>query len=313
MSADIPSGFGGENALIRRIRERFSDPRIPLGIGDDAAIVEIPPGYSIVYCSDVVVENTHFIRELHPPDSVGYKAVAVNVSDVGAMGGVPMFFTLSLAMPAGVGVKWVDAFLDGVERACADFEVNLVGGDSSSAERIFVDVSMIGRVEKGMEVRRSGAKPGDGIYVTGSLGGSALGLARLRAAGDLSDDAVQRHLYPSPRHKLGAVIAAQAHAMIDISDGLSTDLMHILEESNVSARVYRQLIPGWKKAADDHILHGGEEYELLITADSLPVGIDGVPVTRIGEIIAAGLDRQIFLIDQSSESVLQPRGFEHFL
>src|ERR1051326_198986 len=122
--------FGGELALIRKIRDRFPTPGIPLGIGDDAAIVDLPSDSSAVYCSDLVVENTHFIRGVHPADSIGYKAVAVNVSDVGAMGGVPLFFTLSVALPSEVSVEWIDRFLDGVERACRTFDVRLVGGDS---------------------------------------------------------------------------------------------------------------------------------------------------------------------------------------
>src|SRR5437762_5938539 len=139
----------GEDGLIERIRARFQDSGVVLGIGDDAAILDFPSGHSIVYCSDLLAEETHFIRDLHPPDSVGYKAVAVNVSDVGAMGGIPMFFTLSIALPGDLDMQWVDGFLAGMERACGEFDVTLVGGDSSSAERIFVDVSMIGRLETG--------------------------------------------------------------------------------------------------------------------------------------------------------------------
>src|ERR1051326_5501591 len=171
--------FGGELALIRKIRDRFPTPGIPLGIGDDAAIVDLPSDSSAVYCSDLVVENTHFIRGVHPPDSIGYKAVAVNVSDVGAMGGVPLYFTVSLALPSDLDVAWLEGFLTGLARACREFGVTLVGGDSSSAESIFVDISMIGSVASGHEVRRSGAKVGDGIFITGTLGSSALGLELL--------------------------------------------------------------------------------------------------------------------------------------
>ncbi len=301
----------GESGLIRRIRDRFKDAPVTLGIGDDAAILDIPPGHSVVYCSDLVAENTHFIRGLHPADSVGYKAVAVNVSDVGAMGGIPMHFLISLAAPGDLDVEWIDGFLNGVERACRQFGVSLVGGDSSSAEIIFVDVSMVGRVRQGGAMLRSGARPGDAIYVTGNLGSSALGLERLKA-GDMKHPAVSRHLYPEPRHHAGYAVADRAHAAIDISDGLSTDLNHIVEESKVSARIYRNLLPAAPDAADWQVLHGGEEYELLIVARELPAVVEGVPITRIGEILESSANHQVFLVDGSGESVLRPRGWQHF-
>ena len=309
----------GEGALIRKIRERFPLPpgeggpkgRVRAGIGDDAAVFDLPAGCSAVFCSDLVAENSHFIRDLHPPDSIGYKAVAVNVSDVGAMGGVPMYFLISLAAPGDLDMSWVQGFLDGVERACNDFGVSLVGGDTSSAERIFVDVSMIGRVRTGGAVLRSGAKALDNIYVTGALGGSTLGLERLKA-GKTNDPAVRRHLYPQPRHHVGAAVADRAHAMIDISDGLSTDLSHILEESRVSARIYKDRIPVAPGAQDTHALHGGEEYELVIVGPELPPEIEGVPLTRIGEIIESPLDHQLLLVDGTGESVVALKGWQHF-
>jgi thiamine-monophosphate kinase len=306
----------GEGALIRRIRDRFGGRvRAGVGIGDDAAVFDLPAGHSAVFCSDLVAENTHFIRGLHPPDSIGYKSVAVNVSDVGAMGGIPMHFLISLAAPGDLDFSWIEGFLDGVERACDDFEVSLVGGDSSSSDRIFIDVSMIGRVRTGGAVLRSGAKVGDNIYVTGTLGGSMLGLEQLKAgktADKTMDAAARRHLYPEPRHRIGAAIADRAHAMIDVSDGLSTDLTHILEESRLSARIYKDRIPVAPGAKDVHALHGGEEYELVIVGLDLPAAVEGVPLTRIGEIIDSTLDHQLFLIDGPRESVLPPRGWQHF-
>ena len=306
----------GEGALIRKIRQRFGNGEAPagngpIGIGDDAAVFDLPVGHSAVFCSDLVAENTHFIRNLHPPDSVGYKSVAANASDVGAMGGIPMHFLISLAAPGDLDVSWFEGFLDGIERACHDFNVSLLGGDSSSAELIFVDVSMIGRVPSGQAVRRSGAKAGDGIYVTGTLGSSALGLDLLKA-GRTNEPAVQRHLYPEIRYRIGAAVRDRAHAMIDISDGLSTDLTHILEESKASARIYRNRLPAAPGAEDHHVLHGGEEYELLIIASDLPESIDGISLTRIGEIIDSAIENQAFLLDGASESVLHPRGWQHF-
>jgi thiamine-monophosphate kinase len=304
----------GEGGLIRRIRERFGSAAagLPVGIGDDAAVLDVPSGFSLVLCCDLVVENSHFVRNLHPADAIAYRAIAANVSDVAAMGGSASHFLISLAAPGDLEWPWFESFLDGVAKACADFNVALAGGDSASAEIIFCDVSMSGYVRTGQAVRRSGARPGDRIYVTGSLGSSALGLERLKAGGDIRDPAVKRHLYPEPRHRVGPAVAGTAHAMIDISDGLSTDLTHILEESKVSARIYKDRLPVWPGAEDRHILHGGEEYELIIVGPDLPAVIEGVPLTLIGEIIESALEYQIFLIDGTNESVLYPRGWEHF-
>ena len=303
----------GESGLIRKIRERFGPKagELPVGIGDDAAVIDLPENYSLVFCSDLLAENTHFIRDLHPPDSIGYKAIAANVSDVAAMGGVATHFLISLAAPGDLDWIWLEAFFRGVEQACERFDIALAGGDSASSEHIFIDVSMIGRVRSGQAVRRSGAKIGDGIYVTGTLGSSAVGLERLKS-GKMRDAAVERHLFPEPRYQVGAAVANQAHAMIDVSDGLSTDLTHIVEESKVSGRIYKDRLPIWPGAEEHHALHGGEEYELIIIAPELPAIVEGIPVTRIGEIIPSGLEHQLFLIDGTRESVLYPRGWEHF-
>jgi thiamine-monophosphate kinase len=219
---------------------------------------------------------------------------------------------ISLAAPGDLDWSWLDEFFQGIESACDRFGVVLAGGDSSSSELIFVDVSMIGSVPSGHAVRRSGAKAGDAVYVTGTLGGSVLGFELLRS-GDTANSAVKRHLFPEPRHKAGSAVGGKAHAMIDVSDGLSTDLMHILEESQVSARIYKDRLPAWPGAEDRHILHGGEEYELIIVAPDLPQTIEGIAVTRIGEIIESQMEHhQIFLIDGTRQAVLPPGGWQHF-
>jgi thiamine-monophosphate kinase len=305
----------GEDALIRRIRERFPSSGGVLGIGDDAAVFDLPAGHSAVYCSDLVAEGTHFLRTLHPADSVGYKAVAVNVSDIGAMGGVPLHFVISLAAPGDLEVEWVDSFYSGVERACREFGVTLVGGDTSSAASIFVDVSMIGHVPSGQAVRRSGAKPGDNLFVTGTLGGSARGLSLLKA-GVMDDPSIRRHLYPQPRHRVGALFAGRAHAMIDVSDGLSTDLNRLVTDSRVSARIYQDKLPAALNCNTAEVLHGGEEYELIIVlagkAADIPSAIEGVSISWIGEIVTSTGESQISLVEQSSESILRPQGWEHY-
>jgi thiamine-monophosphate kinase len=303
----------GEGGLIRHIRTRFGpkSDALPVGLGDDAAVIDIPPGRSLVFCADLVSENTHFKRNLHPPDSIAYRAIAANVSDVAAMGGIASHFLISLSAPGDLDWSWFEKFFDGVQRACDEFQILLAGGDSASSESIFVDVSMIGSVATGHAVRRSGAQLGDGIYVTGMLGGSVLGFERLEHA-PLADPAVQRHLFPNPRYRVGAAIADRAHAMIDVSDGLSTDLGHILDESKVSARIYKNLIPIWPGAEERQALHGGEEYELLIIAKELPSIVEGVNVTRIGEIVPSTAHPEITLIDGDQQGALLPQGWQHY-
>jgi len=227
------------------------------------------------------------------------------------MGGTATHFLISLAAPEDMDWSWFEAFFSGIENASRQFNVTLAGGDSSSSDRIFIDVSMIGHVRAGHAVRRSGAKAGDGIYVTGSLGSSALGLELLKA-GKLDDPAVKRHLFPEPRYIVGRAVGDKAHAMIDVSDGLSTDLTHVLRESHVSARVYRDRLPVWSGATVDHALHGGEEYELIVVAPDLPASIEGVSLARIGEIVESGTEHQAILIDGTRESILQPHGWQHF-
>jgi len=298
----------GEGGLIQRIRKQFQDSGVVLGIGDDTAVLDMPEGHSVLFCSDLLAEGSHFLRGLHPSDSVGYKSVAVNVSDIGAMGGVPMHFVISLAAPGNLELEWVDGFYSGVVRACREFNVTLVGGDTSTAKSIFVDVAMVGRVRKGGAVRRSGAKPGDNIYVSGTLGGSTRGLGLLRS-GVSNDPAVERHLYPQPRHIHGARMGQVAHAMIDVSDGLSTDLGHILSESGVSARIYKDKLPAAPGATENEVLHGGEEYELIVV---LPGTLEEPAFTRIGEIASSKEKHQILLLDGAIESVLEPKGWQHF-
>jgi thiamine-monophosphate kinase len=299
-----------EASLIEKIRQRFPPIAAKIGIGDDAAEVGLPEGFSALLCSDLLAENSHFQRETYPPDSIGYKAIAVNVSDIGAMGGVPTQCLLSLALPADIEEGWVDEFLDGISAACRRFDVELVGGDSSSAESIFVDVSMMGRVETGKAVRRNGAREGDLVYVTGNLGGSSLGLSLIDSR-DARDPAVNRHLYPEPRHRVGRQIAPKASAMIDLSDGLSVDLGHILTDSCVSARIERDRIPCYPGSDLEMALHGGEDYELIITGTDLPDEVDGVGLTRIGEIVPDPSGR-IILVTDTAEEVIAPGGWQHF-
>ena len=301
-----------EKQLIERIRRRFGELSAGIGIGDDAAVVDLPPGSSTVLCADMLVEGTHFRRSTHPADSLGFKAVAINVSDVGAMGAVPAFALLSLAVPSDLDTQWAEDFLDGIAKACRAFDVHLVGGDSSMADQIFIDVSIIGHVRPGHAVDRGSARPGDGIFVTGSLGGSAEGLRLLEQGTPAHDEAVHRHLYPLPRHHIGQALAPRVTAMTDVSDGFSVDLTHILEESGVSARIEPMRIPCHAGIEIDLALHGGEDYELIVTGTGIPDHFEDVPITAVGQITESAGPHQIYLVTDSGEEILDPRGWQHF-
>ena len=300
-----------EDHLIEMIRKRFTDTSALVGIGDDASVIELQPGFSTLVCSDLLAENTHFQRKTHPADSVGFKAVAINVSDIGAMGGTPDFCLLSLAVPRNLESSWIDAFFDGIAMACSEFGISLIGGDSSAADQVFANVSVIGRVRRGGAVLRSGARAGNNIYVTGMLGGSSLGLELLEK-GQTDHSAVRRHLYPEPRHQIGLRVADRATALIDVSDGLSVNLTQILEASGVSARITSESIPLYSGTDASRALHSGEEYELIVTAEDLPNEIDGVAITCIGEIVPSVEKPNILLIEGSTEKVLEPTGWKHF-
>lgn len=301
-----------ERDLIAIIKSRFGQADAIAGIGDDTAVVASPSGFSTLFCSDLLVENTHFTRRTHPPEALGFKSIAINVSDIGAMGGIPTCCVLSLALPSDIGKPWVDAFLDGVDEACQEFGLSLVGGDTAESERIFIDVAMIGRVRTGCAVGRDGARPGDGIYVTGSLGRSRKGLSLLETAGAADHPAVRRHLYPVPRHRVGQAIGRQATSMIDVSDGLSTDLFHILEASGVSAEIDARLVPHDEDVSLDMALHGGEDYELIVTGSDLPDMVEGVPVKRIGKIIASEGAARTWLLTEHGREALTSQGWKHF-
>ena len=318
-----------EKSLIRQIRQLSgtgksaqSRSRIALGIGDDTAILRPPPGHEILVTTDFSLEDVHFRRDWHPAASVGHRCLARGLSDIAAMGGKPVAAFLSLALPATLPQQWVDGFLEGLLRLARQHGVVLAGGDTAqspgrSEAKILADIVVLGSVPQGKAIRRSGAKPGDPIYVTGSLGASAAALAEMYAKPKKKLDSRKhpRHFYPEPHIALGMYLRKRkiASAMIDLSDGLSTDLNHICEESRVGAAITADLIPRAEAVTLEQALHGGEDYELLFTAPAkrkVPRLIAGIPVTRIGEI--RGGPSQVFLSQNNRSVELVPRGWEHF-
>ena len=261
------------------------------GIGDDCAVLRPPRGHDLLVTTDFSLEDVHFRRDWHPPESAGHRCLARGLSDIAAMGGEPLAAFLSLALPRSLPQRWADGFLRGLLRLARSFKVVLAGGDiAQSPAGVLADIMVVGSVPRGRALLRSGAKPGDVLYVTGALGASAAAIHRLRAGRKLRPAQNRPHFFPVPRIAAGQALRQRrlASAAIDLSDGLSTDLSHICEESGVGAVVYAESVPVAKGATLDLALHGGEDYELLFTAPPrtrVPTQIAGVRITRIGEII----------------------------
>jgi len=314
-----------EKALIARIRGEAKRSGASLdggtGIGDDCAVVRIPRGHETLVTTDFSLDNIHFRRAWHPAESVGHRCLTRGLSDIAAMGGEPLAAFLSLALPRRLPQSWVDGFLRGLLRLAAEFKVSLAGGDTSeSPDGILADIVVLGSVPKGKAVLRSGAQPGDGIYVTGELGASAAALKLLFGRRKIKASDFVRHFYPMPRIAVGRFLREKglASAMIDISDGLSTELGHICEESRVGAEVESQAIPvaaigtAVREVDRRFALHGGEDYELLFTAPGgkrVPSRIAGVAVRLIGHVTRG---RGVFLREDGVKRELRPQGWEHF-
>jgi thiamine-monophosphate kinase len=267
----------------------------------------------------------HFRREWHSAEVVGHRCLTRGLSDIAAMGGDPVAIFLSLALPVRTPQRWVDRFLGGLLTLANQFRVPLAGGDTAqSPAGIIADIIVLGSVPRGRVILRSGARPGDMLYVTGTLGAGAAALRPLYSGKRVSPAHYPSHFHPIPRLAAGRALRGRATAMIDLSDGLSTDLAHLCEESQVGAELEADAIPlarvGRPSCPVDlrDALHGGDDYELLFTASPrtrMPRSIVGVPITRIGTITHGN---QMFLLEPHStssrprRSPLEPQGWEHF-
>ena len=334
-----------EFEFIERLRSQVRDNRHPSelsrGIGDDAAVIKQSSGRDMLITSDLLVEDIDFRRESTPPRLLGHKALAVSLSDIAAMGGRPRWALLSLGVPEDVwNSDFVDEFYKGFFALANRYDVELIGGDlSRTTEKIVVDSIVSGECASEQAILRKGAQPGDQLFVTGSLGGSAAGLRLIERGtsverqnlGDPDARSIQellmRHLHPEPRVGWGLVLGEEgsASAMIDISDGLSSDLHHLCKESGVGALVESGHLPldarvvdlCGRRALDPLMLalHGGEDFELLFTvrpADvaRLPSRVDGIGISCIGEITAE--TGKIQIVEKDRIWNLEPRGFQHF-
>ena len=342
-----------ERELISAIRDRCPRPKgaVRVGIGDDGAVLRPAAGEEIVVTTDFSLEQVHFRRDWHTPEVAGYRCLARGLSDLAAMGARPLATFLSLAIPgelaaAGQGKSWMTRFLDGLLSLADRFNLPLAGGDTAQSpefdERgrkhsapVIADIVLVGGVKRGHALLRSGAHAGDVIYVTGELGGAAAELLAVgrnpeRFSGLIRAEGKHPHLYPQPRIEVGLKLASarKANAAIDLSDGLSTDLLHVCEESGLAAELDAAAIPihplalqaesdGWVPSAIALALHGGEDYELLFTAPKwsrVPRRIAGVNIHPIGQM-QPKRPRQPRLVlheHDGHKTALAPGGWAHF-
>lgn len=320
--------FKSEADLISWIRRRT--PRrvagLTLGIGDDAALVTVPPRCEVILTTDMSIEGVHFTSELHPPRAVGHRALARSLSDIAAMGGTPRYALISLAASRFATRAWLEGFFDGFFALARRFAVTIIGGDTAVVDGpCAVDVMVTGEVPRGQGVRRSGAQPGHRIFVSGRLGMAALGLrllpSRTRLRKPMERTALHAHLFPQPQCGLGQFLSAEhlASAMMDISDGLSIDLRRLCEASAVGANLIADRIPvPLISDGDDALglaLHGGEDYQLLFTvspakAARIPSCWGKSTLRCIGEIrTSKGID----LTTPDGKTLrLEIRGYDHF-
>ena len=318
----------GELALIDSIRrdsEARGAGRVRVGIGDDCAILRPPPGHEILVTTDFCLEGRHFRRDWHTPESAGHRCLARGLSDLAAMGARPLAAFLSLALPPGTDRRWIDRFFRGLRALADEAGVPLAGGDTAEAPggNILADIVLVGSAPSGKAIRRSTARAGNLLYVTGHLGGAAAELSTLEShpGKATKPGPAGRHpqLFPAPRLAAGAALLrrALATACIDISDGLSTDLNHLCEASGLSAEVELDLLPLHPLAARrlELALHGGEDYELLFAASPstrVPKQIAGVAITPIGRLLRRTRGPRMLAIDAGGRRTeLVPGGWEH--
>ncbi len=334
-------GMTGELGLLREIRRRASGTTgrggLRLGIGDDCALLRPRAGEELAVTTDLSIAGRHFRFDWHPAEAVGHRTLARGLSDLAAMGARPVAAFLSLGVPreltiAGEGkTSWVDRYLSGFFSLADACKTPLAGGDLAESPIAVADIVLVGAVPRGKALLRSGARPGDLLYVTGSLGGAAAGLAFLSENAERLDltraasvnikgnsiDTLAPHLYPQPRIAQGRWLQRRglATAALDMSDGLSTDLTHLCQESGVGAVVDSQAIPVAQTASMEQAIHGGEDYELLFTARPnarIPTRIAGVAVTRIGRIAEMTEGAPVSLATGGVITPLEAHGWEHF-
>jgi thiamine-monophosphate kinase len=333
----VPEKKLGEFDLIKWLIKKYSEDGgiISKSFGDDAIWETISPGYELLITTDLLIEDIHFNLDYTNAFNLGYKSLAVNLSDIAAMGGIPRFFLISLGIPKYISLNFLEEFYKGLNHLSRNYKIALAGGDTSKSEYFTINIVLIGEVPFSEKIRRDTAKAGDLIYVTGSIGDSALGLKILKNGSDPQKNKAQikKHLTPTPRIEIARAIAKNhlATSMIDISDGIIADLNHILEGSNLGAEIRLDWVPFSSNIDTNSIntldspekniilaLSGGEDYELLFTSPlTFKKKISqistqfNIPINCIGNTTNAKGELKIINHEHKQMDILV-KGFDHF-
>ncbi|MBS3113993.1 thiamine-phosphate kinase [Candidatus Woesearchaeota archaeon] len=313
--------IGGEFGLIDRIKNKIKlfSKGIVAGIGDDTAVLKYDKNNYLLFTTDMLVENDHFSLKYSNPQQIGMKAIEQNASDIASMGGIPKFALVSLALPNEIDVDFVDKLYSGVNQKSKKYRISIVGGNIMHSKDIVVSVALIGFVEKKYLALRSGAKIGDVIFCSGNFGSSSIGLELLRC--NLKGKSIKKHLEPEARLSLARkLVKVGINSMIDISDGVASEVRHICNESNVGAIIYADKIPISKEMINDakkinknpldFALYGGEDFELIFTANKNKIKqLKKFDVKVIGQIVAK--KHGIKLIKNNKKENIKS-GFDHF-
>ena len=323
----------GEFGLITRIQEWMTakDPSLIKAIGEDVAVIDMGRE-ALLITTDILIEDIHFERPWTDPFRLGKKALSVNLSDIAAMGGTPRYFLISLGLPKQLSLSFVSSLYRGLKEVAKRFRIDLIGGDTSLSQKIIINICLLGQGKKKQLLFRNGARAGDDLFVSGTLGDASLGLKILQKEGlrGKPKGLIEKHLSPLPRIELGQILATSrmATAMIDVSDGLLIDTSHLLEESHRGARIwedriplsrlYRKWISSYSKESHSMALYGGEDYELLFSAPSamrkkieaLSLSLN-IPLTCIGKILPA--KDGFYVIRKNGEEYAPHRlGYDNF-
>jgi len=332
------SDIGGEFGFIDRIRETYAGAAgagLAVPLGDDAAVLDVPAGRQVVVTTDLLIEGVHFRRDWSDPYSIGWKAAAVNLSDIAAMGADPTFTFVSLALAPEDTVEGLERLYDGLSDCLNRYGSRLAGGDTNAAPSgLTINITQLGTVPSSTALTRSGAKPGDILLVTGTLGDSAAGLALLLAEGPVKAEKLSHPLLTAHRRPQPRIVAARAaretglvHAAMDISDGLAGDIRKLCAASGIGARIYIAALPVSEallslggllvRSALETALAGGEDFELLLAvspgdveAVRAAVTATGTPLTPIGEVLRSGI--HFMAPDSSGDLLVAAQGWDHF-